>query len=464
MGAVQSVPVRAEDACPVDHRNMSDEQIKYMMEHYKKTGTILSHPPSAKSSESESTPSPKTNAEKSATNSGECPVDHKNMSEEQIAAYMKAHARHGAQKAEPTTEKDIVYDVYGQELDRSNMMPATPNQLPSPGQKERLSTSRVKSSIPKSGNTEETWMYPSEQMFYNAIMRKGKGDDVTEADMKYVVQAHNDTNEKTWKEVLEWERRFHCHECEHPKLKSFMGKPHDLSPAARFRMAFMRYPKPFDRHDWIVDRCGKGEARYIIDYYSREAPVNVELHVRPALDSPSAFYDRFRHRLDSMRNGILGPSTPEDSGNADSKLENLDVFQGDDIDADEFKFLSSLTPKVIEDISKDVQTSCANLGDAFVAAGTDPEKIEKANIAVNYCMAQRICSAQATKFMSALEGGESEGEAYSNMTSCLDRFQIMARRTLLKAAGVVQSGPEFSSTSLQTKSYPSEGVKAESKS
>jgi cytochrome c heme-lyase len=26
------------------------------------------------------------------------------------------------------------------------------------------------------------------------------------------------------------------------------------------------YEYPFDRHDWIVDRCGK-DVRYIIDYY-----------------------------------------------------------------------------------------------------------------------------------------------------------------------------------------------------
>jgi cytochrome c heme-lyase len=26
---------------------------------------------------------------------------------------------------------------------------------------------------------------------------------------------------------------------------------------------------PFDRHDWIVDRCGK-EVRYVIDFYFNE--------------------------------------------------------------------------------------------------------------------------------------------------------------------------------------------------
>ncbi len=57
------------------------------------------------------------------------------------------------------------------------MMPAVPQQLPSPGQQQPLSTNRVVSGIAK-GGTESTWLYPSEQMFYNSLKRKGKGDDV----------------------------------------------------------------------------------------------------------------------------------------------------------------------------------------------------------------------------------------------------------------------------------------------
>lgn len=58
------------------------------------------------------------------------------------------------------------------------------------------------------------------------------------------------------------------------------------------------YELPFDRHDWIVDRNGK-EVRYIIDYYDGGSvnPQNFEftkLDVRPALDSPSAVYDRMK--------------------------------------------------------------------------------------------------------------------------------------------------------------------------
>ena len=58
------------------------------------------------------------------------------------------------------------------------------------------------------------------------------------------------------------------------------------------------YELPFDRHDWIVDRCGK-EVRYIIDYYDgggadEDNQTFVRLDVRPAFDSFGAWADRAR--------------------------------------------------------------------------------------------------------------------------------------------------------------------------
>ena len=72
----------------------------------------------------------------------------------------------------------------------NNMPPAS--QEPSPGQRMPLSTTRVRSTIPKASvasptsadgahvpkakhqiDSEETWTYPSEQMFFNAMRRKG---------------------------------------------------------------------------------------------------------------------------------------------------------------------------------------------------------------------------------------------------------------------------------------------------
>ncbi len=110
---------------------------------------------------------------------GECPVKHKYKS-------------------------PVQYNVYGEVIDPKNMMPPA-NQSPWPGQKEALPVERVHSTIPK-GGTDETWKYPSEQMFYNALMRKGKGGDVSEADMRMVVAIHNGMNEKSWREVMMWER------------------------------------------------------------------------------------------------------------------------------------------------------------------------------------------------------------------------------------------------------------------
>ena len=51
-----------------------------------------------------------------------------------------------------------------------------------------------------------TWTYPSPQMFYNALARKGKlTDDTAEEDIASVVALHNNMNEKTWAKVLQWE-------------------------------------------------------------------------------------------------------------------------------------------------------------------------------------------------------------------------------------------------------------------
>ena len=58
------------------------------------------------------------------------------------------------------------------------------------------------------------------------------------------------------------------------------------------------YERPFDRHDWTVDRCGK-KVRYIIDYYDsgtveKDTYKFALLDVRPALDSPGAVWDRMK--------------------------------------------------------------------------------------------------------------------------------------------------------------------------
>ncbi|XP_028822435.1 holocytochrome c-type synthase [Denticeps clupeoides] len=183
------------------------------------------------------------------------------------------------------------------DIDPSNMMPP-PNQIPARDQPFPLNLSREESTIPRSG-TDKNWVYPSEQMFWNAMLRKGwrwKEDDLNPRDMSHIIKIHNQNNEQAWHEILKWEA-MHAHECPcGPTLKRFGGKAKEYSPRARIRH-WMGYELPFDRHDWIVDRCGK-EVRYVIDYYDGDLDKNTYqfsiLDVRPAFDSLGAVWDRMK--------------------------------------------------------------------------------------------------------------------------------------------------------------------------
>lgn len=192
-------------------------------------------------------------------------------------------------------------------IDPANQMPEEAKQQPLPGQPFPLSTERATSSIPRAGKN-ENWVYPSEQMFWNAMYRKGwrwdkdedtggDGKGISQADMSYIIKIHNMNNELAWREVLKWEMALHAKECpEGPQLVRFGGKAKEFSPRARIRN-LMGYELPFDRHDWVIDRCGK-EVRYVIDYY--EGDLETEsgkfalLDVRPAMDSVQNIWDRMK--------------------------------------------------------------------------------------------------------------------------------------------------------------------------
>nr|CAG4646540.1 EOG090X0CJG [Macrothrix elegans] len=183
------------------------------------------------------------------------------------------------------------------DIDPLNMMPP-PNQRPAPDQPFTLPTERQTSSIPKAGTENEFWQYPSQQMFWNAMLRKGwrwKESELAQKDMDDIIKIHNTNNEQAWQEVLKWEA-LHAGECMSPKLKSFGGKAKDYSPRARIRQ-LMGYELPFDRHDWIIDRCGK-EVRYVIDYYDGGQVTKdykfALLDVRPAMDSWENCWDRMK--------------------------------------------------------------------------------------------------------------------------------------------------------------------------
>ena len=65
-------------------------------------------------------------------------------------------------------------------------------------------------------------------------------------------------------QILLWES-FHCEECPTPQLTKFAGKPKELSPRAMFRR-MLGYEPPFDRHDWVVDRCGTPVSPLLFTY------------------------------------------------------------------------------------------------------------------------------------------------------------------------------------------------------
>lgn len=180
------------------------------------------------------------------------------------------------------------------DINPANMMPP-PNQVPSEGQPFSLSVKRHESTIPRAGS-EQNWVYPSEQMFWNAMLRKGwrwNEGDIQQKDMQNIIKIHNQNNEMAWQEILRWEA-LHSKECPcGPSLVRFGGKAKELTPRARFRH-WMGHELPFDRHDWIVNRCGK-EVRYVIDYYDAGLSTkHTILDVRPALDSIGAVWDRMR--------------------------------------------------------------------------------------------------------------------------------------------------------------------------
>ncbi|XP_015782069.1 cytochrome c-type heme lyase isoform X1 [Tetranychus urticae] len=213
-------------------------------------------------------------------------------------------------------------------INPDNMMPMNASQEPSPGQPFPLSVEREVSTIPKAGG-DEKWVYPSEQMFWNAMIRKGwkwqneheKGiEPLQKNDMSHIIRIHNANNEAAWQEILKWENAFHSGECPTgPKLKKFSGRAQDYTPRARIR-SWLGYELPFDRHDWVVDRCGK-DVRYIIDYYDggpimpdqlKANPAFAILDVRPALDSIGNAWDRMKVTWWRFRSNYLNKQAKEE--------------------------------------------------------------------------------------------------------------------------------------------------------
>lgn len=183
--------------------------------------------------------------------------------------------------------------IQGVELERratdpsfaGNKLTDEQKQKPQPGQPIPLPVDRVESSIPKMEGG--VWRYPSPQQAYNAMVRKGKDPDIYRA--KDFVSTHNEMNERGWNQVLRYESVTHP-ECpsKDVKLAKFNG---DYDG---------RVEGSFDRHYWTVNRCGKEEETYVLDYFDTKkldeitmpySNDDIEIQVRPDPKDPNAKAD-----------------------------------------------------------------------------------------------------------------------------------------------------------------------------
>jgi hypothetical protein len=170
------------------------------------------------------------------------------------------------------------YDVHQSSSDRDNVstsqcpvrgskpIPASieeaanHSQIPAPGQRVPLSTHRVISSIPR-GEADSTsepnnnptpapahqppntnlWMYPSEQQFYNAMLKKGYQPPIES--IPSVLRIHNAVNERSWLQVCKWEKDLHGNA--DPKLVKFVGRPKDrIARINHFARTFSPFLSP----------------------------------------------------------------------------------------------------------------------------------------------------------------------------------------------------------------------------
>ncbi|KAL7944016.1 cytochrome c and c1 heme-lyase [Trichoderma barbatum] len=242
----------AEDACPVDHKTRD---------------AWLAHARAAEASKQNQTQPQSEQSEQPI-----CPVDH------------------SSKKTSSSWTQTISSYIWSSPSPASTNLPANHPAIPPSASSPGLETSRVTSTIPRSfANSDEcpvdhgasanpsnaevesgadasgNWVYPSEKMFFDAMKRKGY--EAHEVDMKTVVPIHNAVNERAWQHIKEWEAPYLAEsKCSGPKLSSFANKSTRMTPTARIN-TILGYTAPFDRHDWVIDRCGT-RVDYVIDFYA----------------------------------------------------------------------------------------------------------------------------------------------------------------------------------------------------
>jgi hypothetical protein len=156
-----------------------------------------------------------------------CPVDHKARE----AWLRQAKAQTPNQPTSPHAPLETSSGCDSTQLDQAPTPSASARPAPSTAGilgSLRLGTQREVSTIPRSVPTAEpipsaraarpanneaetgadkttgNWIYPSEQMFFDAMKRKAYNPE--QADMKTIVPIHNAVNERAWMEIKRWEK------------------------------------------------------------------------------------------------------------------------------------------------------------------------------------------------------------------------------------------------------------------
>ncbi|GAA5968028.1 hypothetical protein JCM3765_003560 [Sporobolomyces pararoseus] len=284
-------------ACPVDH----DTRQEWLKDH--------------QSSPSSSSPSPRTRPP---------PPEHRLSEEREVSSIPRW--------LPPSSTSNLPSESAPSSASSSAVPPSAcpahdPNFNPSTTNTE-LNSAEKAAIVP----SETNWVYPSPSSFYRALSAKDRNPNPQ--DMDIVVPIHNAVNERVWQQVLDWERSaMGLKEGEETgvKLVSFMGRPKQMSPRARWK-SLIGYTAPFDRHDWIIDRplhppssssSSPSEStpesirvRYVIDFYTGRG-ANLLSQLPPSPSTPSSSSATSQTQKSSNE-----PPRPEDT----MKMPNLAFF------------------------------------------------------------------------------------------------------------------------------------------
>ncbi|WVW83650.1 hypothetical protein I302_105671 [Kwoniella bestiolae CBS 10118] len=221
----------------------------------------------------------------SAPSADKCPVDHTTRS-----AWLAAQSSSSPNAPHPFHPTSASGSSSSGGLSQDRVISSIPRAPPPSSSSSSSPNGGEGHNLPElQKDSEGRWIYPSEQQFFNAMLRKNHNPQAR--DMKTVVPIHNAVNEKAWEEILMWESKIEGSErCGGPRLISFVGKPRERTPKAWIKTA-LGYTPPFDRHDWLIDRCGT-QVRYVIDFYTGKSGLGDDaskmsfyLDVRPAVDN-----------------------------------------------------------------------------------------------------------------------------------------------------------------------------------